>query len=180
MKLLTALKRHHRALIFRYFAGPSFRIIAARFNGNIEEIKMRLHTILAGLAAILLAGTASAAGLSIEPGKWEMTSTMTMTMMPQPHVTTNVECMEEDELSPEDFNMDEENPCEITEVTIEDNSARWLISCPTEGGQTMDGHWEVSSTGDSLTGKGAMTMEYSGQKMGFEMSWQGKRIGDCE
>ena len=141
---------------------------------------MRLDTILTGLAAIFLAGTAYAAGISIDPGKWEMTSTMTMSMMPQPQISTDIECIEEDELSPEDFNMDEENPCEITEVTIEGNKARWSISCPTEGGQVMKGHWEVSSGGDSLTGKGSMTMEYSGQTMGFDMSWEGKRIGECE
>ena len=52
---------------------------------------MRLHTILAALAALLVAGTSSAEGVAIDPGQWEMTSTMTMSMMPQPRTTTTME-----------------------------------------------------------------------------------------
>ena len=141
---------------------------------------MRIITILTGLAAILFAGASSAAGVSIDPGQWEMTTTMTMTMMPNPQTTTTMECIEEDELNPETFNMDDENPCDITEVTIDGNTARWLINCPTEGGPVMEGQWEVTSNGDSLTGKGSMSTEFSGQKMGFNMTWEGKRIGKCE
>lgn len=141
---------------------------------------MRLHIILTGLVTLFLAGTASGAGVSIEPGQWEMTSTMTMTMMPQPQTTTVMECIEEDELNPESFNVDKDNPCKITDVIIDGNTARWKINCPTEGGPVTEGQWEFTSSGDSITGSGSMTTEFSGQKMGFDMTWDGKRVGDCE
>jgi len=141
---------------------------------------MRLHTTLTCLTAIFLVGTANADGIDVEPGQWEMTSTMTMSMMPQPQVTTVMECIEEDTLNPEDFNMDEENPCSISEASTKGNTTRWSINCPVEGGAVMEGQWEVTSTGDSLTGKGDMTTEIAGQKMGFGMSWEGKRVGDCK
>ena len=141
---------------------------------------MRSLIMLSGLITLFLVNSASAAGVSIDPGQWEMTTTMTMSMMPQPQTTTVLECIEEDVLDPESFNMDEDNPCEITEVTTDGNTARWLINCPTEGGPVMEGHWEVTSNGDSLTGKGEMTTGITGQIMGFSMSWEGKRIGKCE
>ena len=141
---------------------------------------MRLHIILTGLAAIFFAGTSNAAGVAIDPGQWEMTSTMTMSMMPQPQTTTVLECIEENTLNPEDFNMDKDSPCAITDVTVEGNTVRWFINCPTEGGPVMNGNWEITSSGDSLSGKGTMLTEFSGQKMGFDMSWEGKRVGDCE
>ena len=141
---------------------------------------MRLYTILTSLAAILFVGTANADGIDIEPGQWEMTSTMSMSMMPQPQVTTVMECIEEDTLNPEDFNMDEENPCSISEVDTEGNTTRWSINCPVEDGAVMEGQWEVTSNGDTLTGKGEMTAEIAGQEMGFNMNWEGKRIGDCK
>lgn len=141
---------------------------------------MRSPVILTSLIAIFFVNTASAAGISIEPGQWEMTTTMTMSMMPQPQTTTVLECIEEDVLDPETFNVDEDNPCDITDVTKSGDTARWSISCPTEGGPVMEGHWEITSNGDSLTGKGEMTTEMAGQKMGFTMGWEGKRIGKCE
>jgi len=141
---------------------------------------MRSHIILTGLITTLLSGTAIAEGISIDPGLWEMTSTMTMTMMPQPQTSTATECMNESELDPETFNMDEDNPCEITDLAIDGNTASWLISCPTEGGPVMEGQWKMTSSGDSLNGTGTMSTEFSGQKMGFNMTWSGKRIGDCD
>ena len=141
---------------------------------------MRFHIILTGLATVFLASIASADGVSINPGLWEMTSTMTMSMMPQPQTTTVTECIENDELSPEDFNMEEDNPCNITDVTVDGNTARWSINCPTEGGPVMEGNWEITSKGDSINGNGSMSAEFAGQPMSFNMTWEGKRVGSCE
>lgn len=141
---------------------------------------MRLHVILSGLTILFFTGTVSAEGVPINPGMWEMTSTMTMSMMPTPQTTTVEECIEEDILNPEKFNMDEDSPCAITDVSLDGNTATWSINCPTEGGPAMEGQWEVTSHGDTLTGKGQMTAEFSGQKMGFDMQWEGKRVGDCK
>ena len=141
---------------------------------------MRFNIFLTGLASLMVTGTASAEGVSIDPGMWEMTSTMTMTMMPEPRSTTVKECIEDDELNPESFNMDKDNPCNITDVTIDGNTARWSISCSTGGGPVMEGQWEFTSNGDSISGNGSMDTEFSGQKMGFNMTWVGKRVGDCE
>ncbi len=141
---------------------------------------MRFSIFLTGLAAVFLTGSAIAKGVSITPGMWEMTSTMTMSMMPQPTSSTVKECIENDELSPESFNMEEDNPCNISDVTIDGNTARWSINCPTEGGPVMEGQWEFTSKGDSISGNGTMSAEFAGQQMGFNMTWEGKRVGNCE
>lgn len=141
---------------------------------------MRLKPVLIALATVFVVNISQADGIPIEPGQWEMTSTMTMSMMPQPKTTTTKECIEEDTLDPAAFNIDDENPCNISEVKIDSNTASWSINCPTDGGQTMEGSWEVTSHGDTLSGKGQMSTEFSGQKFGFDMAWKGKRIGDCE
>ena len=141
---------------------------------------MRFQVFLSGLATVLISGTSSADGVSIQPGMWEMTSTMTMTMLPQPQSNTFKECIDKDEISPESFNMDEDTPCQISDMSVEGNTAHWSINCPTEGGPVMEGQWEFTSSGDSISGSGTMSTEFSGQKMGFDMTWAGKRTGDCE
>jgi hypothetical protein len=141
---------------------------------------MKLPVVLSSLAFVLFAGSATAEGVSIDPGLWEMTMTMTMTMMPQPQTTTVTECIKDHELNPESFNMDKDNPCQISDVTFEGDTARWSIHCPTEGGPAMEGQWEVISSGDSITGSGTMSADYNGQVMGFTMNWKGKRVGDCK
>lgn len=129
---------------------------------------------------MFFSATAIADGVSIDPGEWEMTTTMTMSMMPQPQTNTVKECIEESELSPEDFDMDEDNPCNITDVVIDGDTASWSINCPVENGMVMEGKWEFTSNGDSITGAGNMAAEMAGQTMSFDMTWSGKRIGDCK
>lgn len=141
---------------------------------------MRMSIFMISLFAVILTGPVHAEGISINPGMWEMTSTMTMSMMPQPTSTTVNECIEDDELSPESFNMEEDNPCNIQDVVIDGDTARWSISCPTESGQAMEGNWEITSNGDTITGSGAMSAEFAGQQMSFSMTWEGKRVGACE
>jgi len=140
---------------------------------------MNLRITFSFLVLALFANVSYAKGVPIDPGMWEMTTTMTMSMMPQPQTTVDTECIEESEMNPADFNMDEENPCNITDVSVDGDTARWSISCPTEGGMVMEGQWEFTSHGDSITGKGTMTTEMAGQKMGFDMTWTGKRTGAC-
>jgi hypothetical protein len=141
---------------------------------------MKLRVVLSSLTALFFSITAIAEGVSIDPGEWEMTSTITMSMMPQPQTTTVKECIKESQLRPEDFNMDEDNPCDIADVAIEGDTASWSVSCPSEGGFVMEGNWEFTSGGDTISGSGSMAAEIASQPMKFDMSWTGKRIGDCE
>lgn len=141
---------------------------------------MRFHSILIVMAGFFLSGIATADGLAIDAGKWEMTSTMTMTMMPTPQTNTVTECIKENEINPETINMGEENPCAISDVKNDGDSISWSINCPVEGGMVMTGTWEMTSKGDSISGKGSMSTEFSGQQMGFDMTWDGKRIGNCD
>jgi hypothetical protein len=140
---------------------------------------MRFKSVLITFTMLFIAGNVAAEGIPVKPGKWEMTSTMTMSMMPQPQTNTVTECIKDDHIDPDSFNMDEENPCSIGDVNVDGNTLSWSISCPNAAGQ-MDGQWEMTSNGDSLSGSGTMSAEFGGQKMGFDMTWDGKRVGDCE
>lgn len=117
--------------------------------------------------------------VSIEPGLWDMNVRIDMPMLPQPQERNFTECIEQSELDPEDFNMDENSPCRISEITHSGQTVSWAISCPGPAGESH-GQWSFTSKGDTLEGNGSMKMEMSGQSMEFRMFWTGARTGECE
>lgn len=134
------------------------------------------------LALVILLTAASpvmAEGIPVEPGLWEMTSTINMPMMPQPRVTTLSECFTESEISMDDMSTDGlEGDCQLQMDQLEGNTMRWTVDCPIEGGSSH-GEWFATSSGDTVTGEGKLTMAMAGQTMEMNMSWEGRRMGDC-
>jgi hypothetical protein len=131
------------------------------------------------MGALLASSAAWAKGVSVEPGLWEMKMTMTMPMMPAPQVRSSTECVEEDELDPEQFQMEGESPCSFGDVVVDGDTVAWTLECPSDMG-SMTGEWSFTSEGDSMHGEGAMDIDMGGQKMVFTMSWEGERVGDCD
>ena len=131
------------------------------------------------MLVLLLPLLANADGVPMNPGKWEMEMTMQMSMLPQPQVRTSTECITEEQLSPENFNMDEDSPCDVSELNVDGNTVSWSISCPGPMG-SMEGNWEFTSSGDEIVGNGSMSGSMGNMTMQMDMDWTGKRIGDCD
>ncbi len=128
---------------------------------------------------LVLAPVAWADGIPVEPGLWEMTTTVNFPMMPQPRVTTLTECMTDSVIDMDDVGSDgTENDCTFDMSQVDGSTMKWTVDCPVEGGSSH-GEWEATSHGNSVTGNGIMTMDFQGQTMEMTMHWEGKRIGDC-
>jgi hypothetical protein len=124
--------------------------------------------------------TAFAEGIPIEPGRWEMTSTVNMPMLPQPRVSTDIECIHESELSPEAMTEEGmDSSCSFDTIMVDGNTMKWSMDCALEQGGSH-GEWEVTSHGDSLSGDGTVTIDVQGQAMVMTMVWEGKRLGACD
>ena len=131
------------------------------------------------LTTLFAAPAVMADGIPIEPGLWEITSTMQMPMLPEPRVTTTTECMEESEISMDDMGTEDMDPnCTVDMSQVDDNTMKWSFDCPVQGG-TSHGDWEAVSEGDSVSGNGLITMSFQGQTMEMTMEWEGHRVGDC-
>ncbi len=141
---------------------------------------MYLRLILIQVVLLALAMDAHAKGITVEPGLWEMTSTMSMPMLPQPQTHSMTECFEKGEISMEDVGTGDMDPnCTFATAQVSGATLSWSFDCPVEGGGTSHGEWQATSHGDRVEGNGKITMEMQGQTMEMNMSWQGKRIGDC-
>ena len=132
------------------------------------------------VALLLFPGFVGAAeGVPMTPGMWEMTMTMEMSMMSKSQTKTQMVCIEEDEFDPHNFNMEQKNPCDISEVEIDSNTVSWAVSCPGPAG-SMTGSWVFNSNGDSVTGTGEMKVEMNGMSIEMNMDWVGTLVGDCD
>ena len=140
---------------------------------------MKRAKILAVLV-VLIPALCAAETITVEPGHWQMSMTVQMSMLPQPQVNTFEECIEDGEMKPEDFSAsDDDSDCTFGQPEFEGNTATWTITCP---GQTepMEGQWSITSHGDSIEGEGSMSTQLQGQTIDFSMHWEGHRTGECQ
>lgn len=134
---------------------------------------------LVHLAFLFSITPAFADSIPVDPGLWEMTSTMATPMLPEPRVTTVTECMENSEISMDELGGEQMDPnCTFETNQVSGNTMTWTFDCPMEGG-TSHGEWEAVSNGDTVHGNGVMTMSFQGQDMEMTMEWQGRRVGEC-
>ena len=140
---------------------------------------MRLRPVIIFSILFSIAPSVQADGIPVEPGLWQMTTTVNLPIMPQPKVSTTTECMKDAEFDMDDVASDgSDNDCEFKMGEVDGSTMKWTVDCPVEGGSSH-GEWVATSSGDSVTGNGKMTMTFQGQTMEMTMSWEGKRIGEC-
>ncbi|MEJ2384911.1 MAG: DUF3617 family protein [Xanthomonadales bacterium] len=132
------------------------------------------------LIAAALAPMAQADGVAVEPGLWEMTTVMTMPMLPQPQTVTTTDCVEDAVLDIDEMGSDEMDPdCTLDVSQTDDTTVRWTMDCPVEGGGSSHAEWQVTSSGDSVDGTGSIRMSVMGQEMSMDATFNGRRVGDC-
>ena len=141
-----------------------------------------MHTptlFILSLFCLLMSNLAVASdSVPIEPGMWEVTTTMNSSMFPQPRVQTSQECIKDAQISPKDLAPDDDDSCSMSDVNVSGDSLSWSMQCNTPGG-TMEGSGNFTSAGDSGSGNMQMNMNIEGQSLNMEIVWKGRRTGSC-
>ncbi|MCG6951267.1 MAG: DUF3617 domain-containing protein [Betaproteobacteria bacterium] len=135
------------------------------------------------LVLALLAGLSSGAAAQergMEPGEWELTTTISSPMMPQPQTATVKHCIKAEDLAEPSRWMGGAPPgsdCKLTPLERDGKSASWEMACPSSG---------FKGRGRARFAKGMMDseMQISGTQDGkkFEMKTRtrGRRLGPCQ
>ncbi len=131
-----------------------------------------------GLLVFLVLAPLSAIAQTMEPGQWEITSTMTSPALPKPQVVTRTECIsKEDAEDPTRFSGREQTQgCKVTPVARSAESYSWTVSCPQQG---MNGAGRVLFGRGTIEGELRMTLEMQGQKIDMLSRTAGRRVGSC-
>jgi hypothetical protein len=132
-------------------------------------------------ASLLLLPVAThAAGMKIEPGKWEFRSKSNLPMMlgQPPKVTT--QCLSVGEVSPDSFLKDVQiEGCAVVESRADAASLHWKVSCKQPGG-VFTGTADFTSTGAAMRGVLKVVLPIAGQTLDFAQEWEGRRLGACQ
>jgi hypothetical protein len=140
--------------------------------------------ILIGLI-LTVTTLAVAGGPKLNPGKWEITTTVEMAGMPMkmPPIKTT-QCMTKDDMILKNLPQpgpgmqgEKNNPCKVTNTEIKGDTVIWDLVC--EGQQGMVSHGEITYHGDTMEGFVKMTGQ-QGQKPPMTLKLKGKRIGPCD
>jgi hypothetical protein len=145
----------------------------------MENYMKRILTAAFAILACLLSLPSVAEGIPVTPGKWEMKSTITNSMMQNPTVNTVTECLTESELTPDKMDQGMPPDCETTVTQLGDDTMRWTFDCQIQGTK-MSGFWTAVSSGDSMTAEGEMSATFGERDMKMTMTYEGKHIGPCD
>ena len=89
---------------------------------------MRFRPVIFFSLLLSIAPAIQADGIPVEPGLWEMTTTVNMPMMPQPRVTTVTECMTDSELDMDDVGSDgSETDCTFEMSQVDGSTMKWTV-----------------------------------------------------
>ncbi len=129
--------------------------------------------IFLGIAAFIFlpAGQASA-GPQINPGEWEITTTIDMAGMPAQSVK-HTQCLTADNAIP--TSQDPDQSCEVSDIKTQGNTITWKVYC-TGGSGEIYGNGSVTYSGNTMNGTLIMTSE--GVQIKNKIS--GRRIGACD
>lgn len=129
-------------------------------------------------AVAAVTSSVMATEIQIQPGKWEMVSETSMSML-QPQVDRRTQCIQQSSFDPmQAFSKVEQCRVEIVEQT--GSLLKMNVSCAGEGMPPLTGNlvFQYSKT----TMKGQMHLETTMQGMPFavDTTITGNRVGDCE
>ncbi|HYB99265.1 MAG TPA: DUF3617 family protein [Candidatus Limnocylindrales bacterium] len=124
------------------------------------------------------AAAAGVAGMPVEPGLWEFSSSIPDptggTAWQQRHRT----CVRERVVTPERV-MRQLDECRIGSVVIRGSSASWKMRCQTPAGP-MAGTGSLRSTTSSVSGVLELAMTFGMLEIPVTGTFKGRRVGKCQ
>lgn len=138
---------------------------------------MRKLTIFVAIIALFTGLPALAlASPDMQPGRWQITSTIEMPGMAfSMPATTHTQCISGQDLVPQ--TQQGNDKCQMIENATDGDTVTWKVKCASEGG-TMTSRGKVVYHGDRFYG--AVVTEGSQMPAGMTQTMTGKRIGDCQ
>lgn len=144
-------------------------------------MKMRGWLIFA--LVLSSAGTAWAAGMSVQPGLWQIQDKVIMQGAPYtPPAQTMKKCITAREANNfwHDLRNNSDKNCRFTDVRIAGNRASWRMLCTGVGGAMHGRALAIIDSPTHYHGSSDMTSTSGGTTMKIHVETKGYRLGPCK
>jgi len=138
---------------------------------------MNRSILFALLAAPSLAASAQQ---GMQPGEWELTTTITSPMMPQPQTATVKHCIQREDVADPSRWMGGKPPgsdCSLTPLERDASGATWEMACPSSG---FKGRGRARFAAGMLDSEMQMSGMQEGKKFELQTRTRGRRLGPCK
>lgn len=128
---------------------------------------------------VAASGPAGAQQQGMEPGEWELTTTISSPMMPQPQTATVRHCINAEDIAEPSRWMGGRPPgsdCKLTPLERDAKGASWEMSCPASGFQ---GRGRARFTAGMMDSEMQMSGMQDGKKFEMQTKTRGRRLGPC-
>lgn len=131
--------------------------------------------ILAGLLVAACPAVLAATGM--QPGLWEITTTVDMESMKMPAGAMR-QCITQADVADGKGTLPKDDKCEVYDIQMQGNRTSWKMRC--KGPEALSGSGNITYSGTSYAGTMQMSMKGDGGKpMQMTHNYAGRRIGDC-
>jgi hypothetical protein len=131
--------------------------------------------------ALLAASSfAASAQQGMQPGEWELTTTITSPMMPQPQTATVKHCIQKEDVADPSRWMGGKPPgsdCSLTPLERDASGATWEMACPSSG---FKGRGRARFAAGMLDSEMQMSGMQEGKKFELQTRTRGRRLGPCK
>jgi len=128
---------------------------------------------------IAASSPAGAQQQGMEPGEWELTTTISSPMMPQPQTATVRHCINAEDIAEPSRWMGGQPPgsdCKLTPLERDAKGASWEMACPASGFQ---GRGRARFTAGMMDSEMQMSGMQDGKKFEMQTKTRGRRLGPC-
>ena len=114
----------------------------------------------------------------VEPGEWQITSTVASPGLPKPETRVEKHCVKQEDVDDPNKWIGQMGPdCRVTPGAKSAESYSWQVSCPKSG---VRGSGTMRWTRTTLDIDMEMASDKQGQKLELRSKISGRRIGPCK
>jgi hypothetical protein len=137
---------------------------------------MKIHLFLLLLLVPIIA---IAEELVMKPGLWEITTTRTSTMGGGKVIQTEKQCLKHQKFDPQSIMQDMQS-CELLSNELKnENTLLFNMTCSMTGAKaSLSGNYYTKN--DKGMGEMKVQVDMGGMVMEMDISWDAKRLGDCQ